>query len=78
MLYKLDLGVESPYLGTAYADEAFGKRVVEEEEQQQQLPRAVLGQGKADEEDVGRKVDDCRMWYVFLLFYFNFLHVRYD
>ena len=69
VLYKLDLGVESPYLGTAYADEAFGKRVVEEEEQQQQqLPRAVLGQGKADEEDVGRKVDDCRMWYVFFFF----------
>jgi hypothetical protein len=63
VLYKLDLGVESPYLGTAYANEAFGKRVVEEE-----LPRAVLGQGKADEEDVGQKVDDCRMWYVVVFF----------
>ena len=70
VLYKLDLGVESPYLGTAYADEAFGKRVVEEEEQQQQLPRAVLGHGKANEEDVGRKVDDCRMWYVVIFFNF--------
>lgn len=36
----LDLGVESPYLGMAYPDEAFEKRVVEEE-----LPRAGLGQG---------------------------------
>ncbi|KAF8342422.1 hypothetical protein F5887DRAFT_975191 [Amanita rubescens] len=30
VLYKLDLGVESPYLGSAYADEAFTKRILEE------------------------------------------------
>lgn len=62
-MYKLDLGVESPYLGTAYADEAFGKRIVEEEEEQ--LPWAGLRKGSevADEED-------CRMWYVFFFFSF--------
>ena len=64
-MYKLDLGVESPYLGTAYADEAFGKRIVEEE-----VPPAGLGQGKgtAVDREVAaeeEKMDDCRMWYAF-------------
>jgi hypothetical protein len=62
-MYRLDLGVESPYLGSAYADEYFGK----------ELPRVGLGKGKetavVGEEDVGKKADDCRMWYVFVFFF---------
>lgn len=65
IMYKLDLGVESPYLGSAYADEAFTRRILEEP--------PTLGDASTSAvqgEDPPVKVDynrDCRMWYVLFL-----------
>lgn len=48
MMYKLDLGVESPYLGSAYVDEA-----------KEASTSAVIREDPVKVDYNG----DCRMWY---------------
>ncbi|KAF8628507.1 hypothetical protein AX15_003853 [Amanita polypyramis BW_CC] len=60
IMYKLDLGVESPYLGTSY-QESFPASVLEEPDQK----RGNVGRCD-NEPEVGDKQVDCALWYVSL------------